>query len=1627
MASLTSEKALSSSSSSSSTPRWSYDVFLSFRGRDTRNNFTDHLYAALKQKGIVTFRDDEKLERGKSISLELLKAVEESRFAIVILSKNYASSTWCLEELEKIVRCMKEKGMTVLPVFCDVDPSDVRNQRGTFAQAFVEYEECFKENIEKVQTWRKALMEVANISGWHLQDRFHQFQWLLLLPSPSTPFPLYIPSPPIPPATLPPPPPATLPPPPAYYPQRTLHPPCFGSFPSQIPITLTWPNPFTTHNSFTQPQPIPNTAPPTITPAPPTITHITSSHTPTPTTNAPLPPPTTAVATAKGKSFARVGKGIKAAIFYVGAKRFTLNFDGGQWATMRSSSELKGFFRTGYSILELSCLQNKYGRFVELAEYHGGAQRGGIRVSEGYRGKGWDCFHRELDFFFLGKAVPVTIGKPRNKKVQLIWRESVSRKNPAIVTKSGIANNSGGLNLSCAKLDPAAPRPTRKSSFIWNPLPNTLRVTKLEREKRQAQWVGLKYKAQGLAQINKQGGPVSVHTQEAQVITSASREPKCPEISIRASPLSVSSDGDSDGDTEASSDPLVGSTEDGEVPAPVSSGKEVDNSRGDLSPTSSVWMDLAVGFHVAEEVVASESLPFSDLQFEKGETSHWVTEPKDVEGWVSLPLDLAGNIDGEPISPLDCVPLALIMPSGVASDLNDQVLEPSQWVKGRHKAFCKLVGFPIESHEQECLALLQRIEADRFTKKSTSVSHRRQGVKGTRELRSLISSINYEGRQPLNTGCVAGNTMWFACRKLSLKGLTFSWCEAYGVTPMLIGRCSQLQGVSNGLEWVGTGLYGSTYDGLRHEFWDELGTVCQKWGLPWCVFGDFNMVRFPSERLGCTRLTSHMMDFLDFIEESHLVDLPLGGGQYTWSRGSDTPAMTRIDRFLISSNWEDSYPKVNQKLMPRPLSNHFPILLEVGGMLRGKSLFRFENMWLKSEGFVERVQRWCSSYSFSGPPSFILACKLKALKTDLKKWNLLEFGNVGCKQHHLLGQLEALNSRECSGEEILQVVRDLQGDKSPGPDGFNMAFFQKCWQVVKNDVLGFFEEVYEHGTFAYSLNATFVALIPKKQNASNIRDFRPISLVGCVYKILAKVLANRLKRVLDGLVSEFQNAFVRSRQTPDSVLIANECLGSRLRSNIPGVVCKLDIEKAHDHVNWDCLLHLLERFFESSRGLRQGDPLSPLLFLLIMEVLSQLLRRTEEAGLIHGFKAGKELVSGLSISHLLFADDTIVFCDADPDQLLHLRMVLGCFEVVTGLGVNMGKSELVLVGAHVAERIEKFQCNFLWGGLGEGFKHHLVEWNTVCSPLANGGLGVRRVEVINRALLGKWLWRFGREDSHLWRRVIAAKYGLEGGGWFSKQPKGTHGCSLWKGIMLGRDRFRSHIELVAGKGDRILFWHDMWCGGIPLKSLFLVLFSCSSNKTVSIESLLCRPVEGGGRVWNLPFIRDFNDWEMDDVLNFFTFIHSKAPANEDPDVLRWKLRQHGRFYAKSYYHVLSGKAGISFPWKAIWRVNAPRRVAFFMWTAAWGKILTCDNLMRRGYSMAGWCCMCRVGCETGDHLLIHCSLTLNLWHSVLRAFGVLWVFPNRVVDLIYGWHNWFGKHDSAVWNLVPSCLMWTIW
>jgi hypothetical protein len=144
-------------------------VFLCFRGEDTRKNFTDHLYFALRDAGIKIFKDDHELRRGKYLASELLRAIQGSRISIIVFSRNYAASRWCLEELVEIMECRRTLSQLVLPIFYNVEPSDVRNQTGSFPEAFTKHEERYLLDMDKVLRWRRGLCEAANLSGWDLR------------------------------------------------------------------------------------------------------------------------------------------------------------------------------------------------------------------------------------------------------------------------------------------------------------------------------------------------------------------------------------------------------------------------------------------------------------------------------------------------------------------------------------------------------------------------------------------------------------------------------------------------------------------------------------------------------------------------------------------------------------------------------------------------------------------------------------------------------------------------------------------------------------------------------------------------------------------------------------------------------------------------------------------------------------------------------------------------------------------------------------------------------------------------------------------------------------------------------------------------------------------------------------------------------------------------------------------------------------------------------------------------------------------------------------------------------------------------------------------------------------------
>ncbi|RVW37936.1 Transposon TX1 uncharacterized 149 kDa protein [Vitis vinifera] len=778
-------------------------------------------------------------------------------------------------------------------------------------------------------------------------------------------------------------------------------------------------------------------------------------------------------------------------------------------------------------------------------------------------------------------------------------------------------------------------------------------------------------------------------------------------------------------------------------------------------------------------------------------------------------------------------------------------------------------------------------------------------------------------------------------------------------------------------------------------------------------------------------MNSNMRRFLEIIEDLELKDVPLVGGPFTWNGGVNNQTFSRLDRFLFNEGWDNHFGDVRQCVLPRPVSDHFPILLDVGGGRRGPSPFRFENMWLKVEGVKELMKSWWEGVSFNGSASFIMAEKIKVLKVKLKEWNRDSFGRIELRKNAALEQVQIWDAREkisrlnleelearkearedykkwvlleeiswrqksrevwlregdrntgyfhkmanahrrrnnvdrikingawcieeneiregignafkvmlsssgdwrpsISGlqletldqldantlespfteEEVFNALLSCNGDKAPGPDGLSMAFWQFAWDFVKADMLCFFKEFYE-------------------------MESLPISLVGSLYKWLAKVLANRLKKVVGKVISKAQGAFVEGRQILDAVLIANEAIDSTLKNNESAILCKLDIEKAYDNVDWTFILTVMQKmgfgekwirwikwcistasfsvlvngtptgFFQSSKGLRQGDPLSPYLFVIAMEVFSAFLQRAVEGGYLSGCRVKGRSEEGALISHLLFADDTLVFCKPSQDHLTHLSWLLMWFEAASGLRINLDKSELIPVGrvenmddlawefgckvgslpstylgmplgasfkstsvwdgvedrfrkrlgmwkrqylskggratlirstlsnlpiylmsllclpSVVRRRLEKIQRDFLWGGGNLERKPHLVRWEVVCLSKKKGGLGVKNLSILNKALLAKWNWRFANEREALWNQVIRGKYGEERGGWSSREVREAHGLGLWKGIRMNWELVSNRLVFIVGNGRRVRFWRDKWCGDSPLCFVFPV-------------------------------------------------------------------------------------------------------------------------------------------------------------------------------------------------------------
>lgn len=192
-----------------------------------------------------------------------------------------------------------------------------------------------------------------------------------------------------------------------------------------------------------------------------------------------------------------------------------------------------------------------------------------------------------------------------------------------------------------------------------------------------------------------------------------------------------------------------------------------------------------------------------------------------------------------------------------------------------------------------------------------------------------------------------------------------------------------------------TNVYVPNHYSLRDDLWEELYAIRGMWHvLPWELCGDFNVARRREEKKNCRRTSLSMLDFNDFIIFHELIDLPLKGSRFTWTSGEDNPILCRLDRFLITPDFEQKFPLSTQTALSRPISDHLPLILDTVDASLGPSPFRFEAMWFLVPGFLEKFQAWWNSLTFSRSPSSTLWFKLEALKKILSKWNREDLGNL---------------------------------------------------------------------------------------------------------------------------------------------------------------------------------------------------------------------------------------------------------------------------------------------------------------------------------------------------------------------------------------------------------------------------------------------------------------------------------------------------------------------------------------------------------------------------------------------------------------------------------------------------------
>ncbi|XP_026428903.1 uncharacterized protein LOC113324832 [Papaver somniferum] len=569
--------------------------------------------------------------------------------------------------------------------------------------------------------------------------------------------------------------------------------------------------------------------------------------------------------------------------------------------------------------------------------------------------------------------------------------------------------------------------------------------------------------------------------------------------------------------------------------------------------------------------------------------------------------------------------------------------------------------------------------------------------------------------------------------------------------------------------------------------------------------------------------------------------------------------------------------------------------------------------------------------------------------------------------------------------------------KAPGPDGFTGVFFQTYWDIVGDSVIQMAKQFFETEHLITQFNHINIALIPKTPMTDSADQFRPIGLCNFVYKVISKTLTNRMNPLMEKVISPNQSAFIPKRQIADNVILAHELIDSikNNRRKTGSVAIKLDMSKAYDRLEWSFLSKAMKILcfnpkwirlimnrlssvsyfillngsligkFQPERGLRQGDPLSPYMYIICAEALSSYINNLEDTNLVQGIKCVKY---GPSISHLLFADDSLLFTKAIIPDFHAIKNYLYkyCKEGKTTLVKHVGQAMSLyqmttfLIPKSMCQKID-FQLNNYWWGedpRSNKRKMHIIAWENICKTKKECGLGFKISEINNLAMMARSVWRLVENPSSLLAQVLKAKYFANCDILNSKcADNASWACKCLHNTM---NKIKPFITWVVGEGNFIYHWCDNW---IPGKGVATPRANSVPDKNLKVHDLINQET----RTWNEAKLSAVFDQDTKEKIEKISL--SLEPSN---DRRIWTPSKDDVFSTKSAYSTLNvrGDESNSDLCSAIWKLKAPARIQLFVSKALKCALPVREILHKRIHISDYTCPKCRMKFELCMLLLL---------------------------------------------------------